>query len=131
MHEFGFASKSKLLFSIAVMLMFLMVSEPGYAAKRDLVTTHKDANGWKLKVNDADYFVKGIVWGYTPIGENYSYNLWAHNDEYVKHVLDYECKLMQAAGINTIRSFGTIPPPLDYLHLSGIWHQHYHQSSDG
>ncbi|MGC9361400.1 MAG: hypothetical protein ACP5F3_00580 [Candidatus Syntrophosphaera sp.] len=54
--------------------------------------------------------MKGIVWGYTPIGENYSYNLWAHTDAYIRNVLDYECGLMKRAGINTIRSFGIIPP---------------------
>lgn len=110
MHEFDFASKSKVLFGIMAMLMFLMVSEQCFAATPDIVSTYKDAKGWKLRVNESDYFVKGMVWGYTPIGENYSYNLWGHNEEYVKHVLDYECSLMQKAGINTIRSFGTIPP---------------------
>jgi len=64
----------------------------------------------RWQVNGEDFFVKGIVWGYTPIGENYSYNLWGHSDEFVKNVLDYECTLMKNAGINTIRSFGMIPP---------------------
>ncbi|MCF8345652.1 MAG: hypothetical protein K9G38_00460 [Bacteroidales bacterium] len=81
-----------------------------HAATPDKVTTYNDNTGWKLKVNGEDYFVKGIVWGYTPIGENYSYNLWANTDEQIRKVLDYECTLMKKAGINTIRSFGIIPP---------------------
>jgi len=74
------------------------------------VTTYQDAEGWKLKVDGEDYFVKGVVWAYTPIGENYGYNLWGNPDEFIMKVLDYECGLMKQAGINTIRSFGIIPP---------------------
>ncbi len=102
-------SKALLLIAVASVL-FLAIPADLSAVEPDLVQTHRDAQGWKLRVNNQDYFVKGIVWGYSPIGENYSYNLWAHNDQYVKAVLDYECSLMKNAGINTIRSFGIIPP---------------------
>ncbi len=74
------------------------------------VETYRDEHGWKLKVDNEDYFVRGMVWGYTPIGENYSYNLWANSDEKIKKILDYECNLMKKAGVNTIRQFGVIPP---------------------
>jgi len=94
-----------------VFLLFLLLFSFCLNAQSvDKVTTYSDANGWKLKVNGSDYYVKGIVWGYTPIGENYSFNLWNNTDEEIKKVLDYECSLMQNAGINTIRSFGLIPP---------------------
>ncbi|MBN2829878.1 MAG: glycosidase, partial [Candidatus Cloacimonetes bacterium] len=76
----------------------------------NIVNTYNDDQGWKLKVDGEDYFVKGMVWGYTPIGENYSYNLWANSDEQIKKILDYECNLMKKAGVNTIRQFGIIPP---------------------
>ncbi|MDZ4181566.1 MAG: hypothetical protein U1B83_01720, partial [Candidatus Cloacimonadaceae bacterium] len=92
------------------MIVFIVMAEKGFATVPDRVTTHQDDKGWKLEVNGADYFVKGIVWGYTPIGENYSYNLWGHKDDHIMKVLDYECRLMNQAGINTIRSFGIIPP---------------------
>jgi hypothetical protein len=70
----------------------------------------RDDQGWKLRVNEKDFFVKGVVWGYTPKGENYSYNLWSYSDDFIRDVLDYECRLMKKAGVNTIRSFGIIPP---------------------
>lgn len=98
---------------IAILAVFLlyagaMVAETDLGP--DVVTTLHDSDGWKLQVNGEDYFVKGVVWGYTPIGENYSYNLWANPDETIRNILDYECELMKQAGVNTIRSFGLIPP---------------------
>ena len=44
------------------------------------VTTYQDDKGWKLQVNGEDFYVKGVVWGYSPRGENYSYNLWCKSD---------------------------------------------------
>ena len=79
-------------------------------AQADRVTTHKDEQGWKLKVNGQDYYVKGMVWGYSPRGQNYTYNLWGESDDFIRKVLDYDFGLMKAAGINTVRSFGMIPP---------------------
>ncbi len=90
-----------------IALLVVVLAVTSLTAK---VAMHQDQGGWKLKVNGEDYFVKGIVWGYTPIGANYSYNLWANTDEQIRKVLDYECNLMKKAGFNTIRSFGIIPP---------------------
>src|SRR5210317_1784494 len=81
-----------------------------HAQTTDVVTTVKDADGWKLQVNGEDYFVKGMVWGYSPRNQNYTYNLWGESDDFIRKVLDYEFGLMKAAGINTIRSFAMIPP---------------------
>lgn len=102
--------KTALSFSVIALFLFMVTAGGLYAAGPDLVQTHRDDQGWKLRVNSQDYFVKGIVWGYSPIGENYSYNLWGHKDSQIMAVLDYECGLMKKAGINTIRSFGIIPP---------------------
>ncbi len=103
-------TNAKLVFSFLTIILILCFTSASHAQSPDKVTTYQDDNGWKLQVNGEDFYVKGIVWGYTPIGENYSYNLWGHPDEYVQDVLDYECNLMKNAGINTIRSFGLIPP---------------------
>jgi beta-galactosidase len=80
------------------------------AQAADVVTTFKDESGWRLQVNGEDYYVKGVVWSYTPRGENYSYNLWGESDEFIRKVLDYDFGLMRKAGVNTIRSFAMIPP---------------------
>jgi hypothetical protein len=82
----------------------------GQAQATDVVTTYKDDNGWKLQVNGSDFYVKGVVWGYSPRNENYNYNLWGQSDDFVRKVLDYEFGLMQAAGVNAIRSFNIMPP---------------------
>jgi len=95
--------------AMILMLTFTIDIHSKNKSLPDKITTYKDNNGWKIQVNGKDYYVKGVVWGYTPIGENYSYNLWGFPDKYIKNVLDYECKLMKEAGINTIRSFSLIP----------------------
>ena len=91
-----------------VLGLFTLFANQAQAA--DKVTTYKDENGWKLQVNDEDYYIKGMVWGYTPRNENYTYNLWGESDDFIRKVLDYDFGLMKAAGINTIRSFTTMPP---------------------
>ncbi|MBN1326628.1 MAG: glycosidase, partial [Candidatus Cloacimonetes bacterium] len=101
-------AQQKLRFLTA--FLFFCFAAASYANTPNLVTTYQDEYGWKLQVDGEDFFVKGIVWGYTPIGENYAYNLWANPDPHIQKVLDYECDLMKNAGINTIRSFGLIPP---------------------
>lgn len=35
------------------------------------VVTYKDSNGWKLQVDGKDFYIKGVVWGYSPQDENY------------------------------------------------------------
>jgi beta-galactosidase len=92
-----------------LLLAVLLFSFSVFAAPNK-VKTYQDENGWKLLVDGKDHFVKGMVWGYDPIGQNYSYNLWGESEEYIKNVLDYDFGLMKAAGVNTVRYFGIIPP---------------------
>jgi len=89
----------------------LIISAPFnvHAAVADKVTTYKDKNGWKLQVSGKDYYVKGVVWGYTPRGENYTYSLWNKPEQHIRDVLDHEFTLMKKANINSIRAFSTIP----------------------
>ena len=94
----------------SVLTVSLLLGASFSAQAADVVTTVKDADGWKLQVNGEDYYVKGVVWGYTPRNQNYTYNLWGESDDFIRKVLDYEFGLMKAAGINTIRSFAMIPP---------------------
>jgi beta-galactosidase len=95
--------------SLLALIVMLCVPLPSFA-QADRVETYRDANGWKLKVNGEDYFIKGVVWGYSPRGQNYTYALFNQPDDFIRKVLDYEFSLMRAANINTIRSFTTIPP---------------------
>ncbi|MGB5721056.1 MAG: hypothetical protein WBM34_10200 [Woeseiaceae bacterium] len=91
--------------TLAVMTVFA-----GQTHAADSVTTFKDESGWKLQVNGEDFYVKGVVWGYSPRGANYTYNLWNESDDFIRKVLDYDFGLMKAAGVNAIRSFTMIPP---------------------
>ena len=94
------------LFFLFVLLLSLSVAQ----AAPNKVTTYQDANGWKLKVDGKDLYVKGYVWGYSPKGENYSYNLWSQKDAFIKKVLEQDFSLMKKADVNAIRTFSTIPP---------------------
>ncbi len=103
----------KYIRGVGSFLTISLVLGLGFAAQAeaaDVVTTYKDDSGWKLQVNGEDYYVKGVVWGYTPRNQNYTYNLWGESDDFIRKVLDYEFDLMKAAGVNTIRSFAMIPP---------------------
>ncbi|MBT8421511.1 MAG: hypothetical protein KJP03_00160, partial [Gammaproteobacteria bacterium] len=95
--------------NVCAMLLVSMVLA-SQAVAGDVVEAVKGEDGWTLQVNGNDFFIKGMVWGYTPRNENYNYNLWGQSDEFVKSVLDYEFGLMSAAGVNAIRSFNIMPP---------------------
>jgi len=99
------------IFSIVfTVLLFFTMSGGLQAQTADTVTTYKDENGWKLQVNGEDFYVKGIVWGYSPRGKNYSYNLWGESDEFIKKVLEQDFTLLKDANVNAIRAFSDIPP---------------------
>jgi hypothetical protein len=95
-----------------VFFALLIISVPlnVHAQAVQKVTTYRDDNGWKLLVDGQDFYVKGVVWGYSPKGENYNYNLWGESDEFIKKVLEHDFSLMKKAGVNAIRAFSIIPP---------------------
>ncbi|MBT8050119.1 MAG: hypothetical protein KJO70_02910, partial [Gammaproteobacteria bacterium] len=81
------------------------------------VQTVRDETGWRLQVDGEDFFIKGVVWGYSPRGQNYSFNLWGQGDDHIRKVLDYDFGMMSAAGVNAIRSFAMIPPKwVEYIY---------------
>ena len=89
----------------------------------NVVELYRDENGWKLVADGEPVYVFGMNWGYVPIGENYSYDFWAHDDEWIKEALAPEMELMAAMGINTIRQYYTTPPRwVQYIYETyGIW----------
>lgn len=78
-------------------------------AQAAVVTTVKDDKGWRLQVDGEDFGVKGMVWSYTPVGENYTYNLFAKPQDYIERTIDTDMTLLKAMGVNAIRCFSTIP----------------------
>ena len=110
MDKLNFKEQSEWFLKCIVAFILFSFFVVGYAYTQENVRTYHDNNGWKLLVDDNSYYIKGMVWGYIPIGENYAYNLWAKSEEHIKNVLEHEFNLMKEAGVNTIRSFGSIPP---------------------
>ena len=93
---------------LAVMLVFCApLASHAQVNKVDVV---KGSDGWRLKVDGEDYYMKGVVWGYTPRGQNYTYNLFGQSDDQIRKILDYDFGLMAKMGVNTIRTFTMIPP---------------------
>ena len=95
---------------IYIAVFIISASFSSYAQAAEKVTTIKNDDGWKLLVDGKDFYVKGVVWGYTPRGENYTYSLWNKPEQHIRDVLDHEFTLMKKANINSIRAFSTIPP---------------------
>ena len=110
MSDLGFYNCIKHVCRMLPVTVALFATLIGPAQAAAVVTTHKDENGWKLQVNGEDFYIKGVVWGYSPRNENFTYNLWGESDDFIRKVLDYEFSLMKAAGVNAIRSFAMIPP---------------------
>ena len=104
----GIASFKRCLGLTATMLALALATHAQAAYER--VTTYRDANGWKLQIEGRDFFVKGFVWGYTPRGANYTFNLWDEPEERIRAVLDHDFGLMAEAGVTANRSFTIIPP---------------------
>ncbi len=69
----------------------------------------QDTQGYRLLADGEPFEVKGVVWSYTPIGENYTYDLWSQPDEFIRRTIDTDAQLMRAAGVTTIRVFSLVP----------------------
>ena len=106
----SFLKSMRKVFGLGAVMLVFCAPFIGQAQAADVVTTKKTEDGWTLQVNGEDFYVKGVVWGYSPRGANYAYNLWGESDEFIRKVLDYEFGLMKAAGVNANRSFTMIPP---------------------
>ena len=70
----------------------------------------ENKQGVKLQINQNDFIINGMNWGYFPIGTNYEYSLWEQPEEIIKQALDYEMALLQKIGVNAIRVYEGIPP---------------------
>jgi len=114
-------ASAKKTYGILVAIALMLFAYNGQAqAAVERMTTVKDANGWKLQRDGDDFYIKGVVWGYSPRGENYTYNLWGETDEFIKNVLDHDFGLMAKANVTAFRSFAMVPPKW----ITYIYEQH-------
>ncbi len=74
------------------------------------VVIHTDKRGSLLIAEGQPFFVKGLNWGYVPVGENYAYDFWGQPESFIKTVLDREMAMLRDIGINSIRQYPGIPP---------------------
>lgn len=121
-----------LLAASAVAGPALTTAQP--AGRSDTVDVHRSDAGWTLRVNGEPFYVRGMVWGYTPIGFNYEFNVWAMDETVLRRLLDEDARSMRSLGINSVRLAGNAVPPkwVQYLyeqhgiytvlnHFAGRW----------
>ena len=87
-----------------------LLAAPAQAQQANVVEVVQDNDGFKLQVDGEDFLVRGMNWGYIPIGSNYSYGLWEQDEDFIRRVLEYDMTMLQAMGVNVIRQFADIPP---------------------
>lgn len=87
---------------LGVLVTFVFLSVPAAAAPRPKVYIKKLKNSrYQLIVNKKPFIIKGVCYNPIPIGEDYAYTFWA--DPNKPWMIDG--KLMQEAGINTVRFY--------------------------
>ncbi|HPF35776.1 MAG TPA: glycoside hydrolase family 2 TIM barrel-domain containing protein [Candidatus Krumholzibacteria bacterium] len=93
------------------------------AAAPATVKVVDDADGQRLLVDGEPMMVFGMNWGYMPIGQNYSYDFWGHDDDFIKAALAREMPLLQEMGVNVIRHYNGMPARwVEYVYDTyGIW----------
>ena len=74
------------------------------------VTVVANENGAHLEVDGTPFLVRGMNWGYMPIGQNYSYDLWSKDEAFITTVLHREMGQLKTLGVNAIRLFSDVPP---------------------
>ncbi len=78
-------------------------------ANDNLVEVSEGPDGWVLLVDGDSVMVKGMNWGYFPVGTNYEYVVWDESDEFIRKALDYEMGLLKEIGVNAIRVYTGVP----------------------
>ncbi len=115
--RFDHRSRCALVGAFALLAALVVLSTPALAARAMDVRVVADDAGRKLQLNGEDYMVFGMNWGYIPIGENYSYNLWEKPEPFIREVLDREMPLLTEMGVNSIRQYAGIPPEwVEYIY---------------
>lgn len=97
------------LLPLSVALALTSFAQPAQAAEHDIKVQMDDAGG-QLLVDGKPFFIKGMNWGYMPIGQNYSYSLWVQPDSFIEQVLHREMSMLRDLGVNSLRLFDDVPP---------------------
>ena len=96
--------------------LVLVLATARIASATEAKVVH-DERGYKLQVDGKDLMVRGMNWGYSPIGWNYSYSLWVQSDEFIERALARDMELLRSMGVNVIRQYADIPPRwVEWIH---------------
>lgn len=102
---------------VAILAAIVLCAAPaGVRAQTDAVTSASsvrvvsDEAGTRLVVNGRDFMVFGMNWDYTPIGTNYSFNLWDQPEDVILTALSREMPLLKEMGVNAVRQYVGVPP---------------------
>ncbi len=93
-----------------VAVVLAVVASIASAAPQPEIRVANAADGNALVVNGTPFFVRGMNWDYTPIGQNYAYSLWQQPDDVIVAALGREMPLLKAMGCNVTRQYVGIPP---------------------
>ena len=70
-----------------------------------------------LKIDGKPTLIKGMNWGWMPIGHNYSFSLWDQPEDVIIEALNRDMTLLKEMGINAIRQTDGIPPKwVEYIY---------------
>ena len=79
-------------------------------AEATTVRVHKDDAGSYVTIDGKKTLIRGMNWGYMPVGENYTYDFWGRDDAFIEAALRPEMALLRDMGVNAIRQYAVIPP---------------------
>ena len=86
-------------------------------AEATTVEVRKDASGSYVTVDGEKTLIRGMNWGYMPVGENYTYDFWGRDDTFIEAALRPEMELLRDMGVNAIRQYAVIPPRwVEWIH---------------
>ena len=90
--------------------LFALLCGPSWAVDHVEVGEHR--GGPVLLVDGEPFFVRGMNWGYMPIGQNYSYDFWGQPDAFIEGALRFEGRPQgtEVPALIPLRWCGYTPP---------------------
>ncbi len=95
---------------IVTTMILLFLSSEVAVAQLNKISVLTNESGSTLRVDNQDFFIKGMNWDYIPVGYNYSTSLWTKPDDFIQSALDREMLLLKSMGVNTIRQYTGVSP---------------------
>ena len=63
-----------------------------------------------LAIDGKPTLIKGMNWGWMPIGQNYTFQFWDQPEDVIIEALERDMGLLKAMGVNALRQFDGVPP---------------------